>query len=169
MGLVWAGNAHFRQDAKRSIPHDALKPLFDCGIAHFISLQKEKPNRASDLFDVSDYLHDFADTAALICELDLVITVDTATAHLAGALGKPVFILLPFVSDWRWLLGRADSPWYKTARLFRQKKPDDWGPVIEEVAAEVKKLMAGNRDILKPVLWQQENLRRHPDALPLPP
>jgi ADP-heptose:LPS heptosyltransferase len=83
-------------------------------------------------------LRDFADSAALVANLDLVITVDTATAHLAGALGKPVWILTPFNPDWRWLTKREDTPWYPTARLFRQTAPNEWGDTIERIASELK-------------------------------
>ncbi|MDE2029959.1 MAG: tetratricopeptide repeat protein, partial [Alphaproteobacteria bacterium] len=125
IGLVWAGNARFHNDGARSLPFDMLHILLDKGMKHFVSLQKERSEMAAsaDLFDAASMLQDFADTAALISELDLVITVDTAVAHLAGALGKPAWILLPFDADWRWLLGREDSPWYASARLFRQNKP----------------------------------------------
>ena len=84
---------------------------------------------------LGETLTDFADTAALIDQLDLVITVDTSVAHLAGALGKRVWILLPFVADWRWLTDRTDSPWYPSARLFRQETAGDWGGVVAQVAA----------------------------------
>jgi ADP-heptose:LPS heptosyltransferase len=116
------------------------------------------------LFDAAPLLKNFADTAAIIAELDLVIAVDTAIAHLAGAVGKPVWILLPFDSDWRWLLGREDSPWYPTARLFRQKQPRDWTPVIETVAIEAQKLIAGDDSVLQPPVWDRENLRQNPYA-----
>jgi ADP-heptose:LPS heptosyltransferase len=100
----------------------------------FISLQKH-PSRSNDskLIDWTSELHDFADTAGLIANLDLVITVDTAVAHLAGALGNPVWVLVPFVPDWRWMLDRNDSPWYPTMRLFRQPHLGDWGAVVSEV------------------------------------
>jgi ADP-heptose:LPS heptosyltransferase len=87
---------------------------------------------------LGEQLTDFADTAALISELDLVITVDTAVAHVAGALGKPVWILLPFVADWRWLQDREDSPWYPSARLFRQPAPTNWGSVIKRLREELR-------------------------------
>jgi ADP-heptose:LPS heptosyltransferase len=85
------------------------------------------------VFDFSDKLTDFAETAALIANMDLVITVDTAVAHLAGAMGKPVWVLLPFVPDWRWMMDREDSPWYPTMRLFRQKSIGQWDEVIVRV------------------------------------
>jgi ADP-heptose:LPS heptosyltransferase len=91
--------------------------------------------RRSDILDFGNDLKSFSDTAALIANLDLVISVDTSVAHLAGALAKPVWILLPFIPDWRWLLDRDDSPWYPTARLFRQDERRSWGPVLEDVRA----------------------------------
>jgi ADP-heptose:LPS heptosyltransferase len=86
----------------------------------------------------SDELNDFSDTAALVQEMDLVISVDTSVAHLAGALGKTVWIVLPFVPDWRWMLDRADSPWYPTATLFRQSRLDDWSTVVDDVARRLR-------------------------------
>jgi hypothetical protein len=143
VGLAWAGSPTHTNDANRSIALERLLPLtrFD---VQCVSLQKEI--RATDLpflagpavlCRLGEELTDFAATAALLSELDLVITVDTSIAHLAGALGKPVWILLPYVADWRWLREREDSPWYPTARLFRQAAPGDWGGVIERVAAEL--------------------------------
>jgi ADP-heptose:LPS heptosyltransferase len=100
------------------------------------------------LADVSGELTDFGETAALIANLDLVITVDTAMGHLTGAMGKPVWIMVPKASDWRWLLDRSDSPWYPTARLFRQQTPGEWDPVIAEVtAALAAELRAGAEGI----------------------
>ena len=124
------------------MPLARLAPLAGAGGVSFVSLQKPLP--ASDvpslglfpgLADISGELVDFGETAALIANLDLVITVDTAMGHLTGALGRPVWILLPKACDWRWMLQRSDSPWYPTARLFRQQTPGAWEPVIAEAAA----------------------------------
>ena len=138
LGVVWSGSATRRDNLHRSLrPHD-LAGLTGCTL---FSLQKgDAAAQASDLFDhgrmvdLGPRLGDFADTAAAIAALDLVITVDTAVAHLAGALGKPVWILLPNpTSAFLWMAGRSDSPWYPTARLFRQAEPGDWSPVIGEL------------------------------------
>ncbi|HEY8668232.1 MAG TPA: glycosyltransferase family 9 protein, partial [Tepidisphaeraceae bacterium] len=97
-----------------------------------------------NLIDFTNQLHDFADTAALIAQLDLVITCDTAVAHLAGAMGKPTWIALPFAAPWRWMQGRLDSPWYPTVRLFRQSVPNDWSTPLRQIAAELALGSAGN-------------------------
>jgi tetratricopeptide (TPR) repeat protein len=144
-GLVWSGNPAHRQDASRSIPLEALSPLKDQGV-EFVSLQKEV--RPSDVhwvatlcrWNLGDDLQDFGDTAALISQLDVVISVDTSVAHVAGALGARVWILLPFVPDWRWMQGRRDSPWYPTARLFRQSVRGQWGEPIQAVHEELMAL-----------------------------
>jgi tetratricopeptide (TPR) repeat protein len=140
VGLVWGGSSQHRNDSQRSIEFSALAPLLSADV-QWISLQKEaRPGDADLLRDsprilaVGDDLRDFADTAAVIDCLDLVISVDTSIAHLAGAMGKPVWILLPFNSDWRWLLDRNDSPWYPSARLFRQRQFGSWSHVIAGVA-----------------------------------
>jgi ADP-heptose:LPS heptosyltransferase len=119
-----------------------LAPL---GAVHghaFVSLQKPFPPADADdvrlfpnLVDMSSALTDFDETAAIIANLDLVITVDTSMGHLAGAIGKPVWILLSRASDWRWLIDRDDTPWYPTARLFRQPQPGAWAPVVADVVA----------------------------------
>jgi ADP-heptose:LPS heptosyltransferase len=116
----------------------------------FFSLQKGAAARESarapagmDLTDLGVHIRDFADTAAILAGLDLVITVDTAVAHLAGALGRPVWILVAKPSDWRWLLDREDSPWYPTARLFRQSEPDDWQPVLTRLFDALAAVTAG--------------------------
>jgi tetratricopeptide (TPR) repeat protein len=140
IGIAWAGYAGHGNDRNRSIGLEPLLALAASGI-NLISLQKEVSAQDRGLLGahaiprLGEEFTDFADTAAAIVELDLVISVDTAVAHLAGAMGKPVFILLPCAPDWRWLLDRVDSPWYPTARLFRQKRPGDWDSVIAEVRA----------------------------------
>jgi ADP-heptose:LPS heptosyltransferase len=110
----------------------------------FYSLQKgeaakeaKNPPPGMYLLDYTEEIKDFSDTAAFVENLDLIIAVDTAVAHLAGALGRPVWVLLPFNQDWRWLLNRQDSPWYPTMRLFRQPNPGDWESVIKKVANEL--------------------------------
>jgi hypothetical protein len=144
-GFAWSGSRTLVNDINRSIPLEAMRPLFT-HVATPVSLQKDvrdedRPALAgARLGEANAALDNFADTAALIEHLDLVITVDTSVAHLAGALGKAVWILLPFSPDWRWLLDRADSPWYPTARLFRQPRIGDWASVIDEVAAALADL-----------------------------
>ncbi len=104
------------------------------------SLQKGEPAEQLDenVVDIGKDINDFADTAAVIENLDLIISVDTATAHLAGAMGKPVWVLLTKIPDWRWLLDREDCPWYPTMKLFRQKNLGDWDEVVERVGVELK-------------------------------
>ncbi|MFL5251548.1 MAG: glycosyltransferase family 9 protein [Rhodopila sp.] len=133
IGLAWTGRPTHPNDRRRSVPLSMLLPVAEAGPAAFVSLQKPFPVRDHEtmmqfpyMTDLSDELKDFGETAALIENLDLVVTVDTSMGHLAGALGKPVWILIPKAADWRWLLDRDDSPWYPTARLFRQQKPGDW-------------------------------------------
>ena len=147
VGVVWAGSATHRNDHNRSLPLDMLRGLLCTEGVQFLSLQKEL--RAGDAALLQSHggmrllgedLADFTDTASVVAQLDLVIAVDTAVAHLAGALGKPVWILLPFSADWRWLLGRQDSPWYPTARLFRQPAIGDWASVIAQVAAALQRV-----------------------------
>jgi Flp pilus assembly protein TadD len=139
IGISWAGNPRHRNDRNRSIPPAQLGPLAAAHIA-WVSLQKEAPSNDRPnlpLLDWTSELNDFADTASLIHNLDLVITVDTAVAHLAGALGKPTWLLLPYVPDWRWMLNRADSPWYPSMRLFRQTQSGDWSMPVEKIAQEL--------------------------------
>ena len=148
VGLVWSGNPGHTDDRNRSVPFEALSPLWRVPGVSWVGLQVGQragdPRRAGDsaVHDLSPALGDFAETAAAIAALDLVVTVDTAVAHLAGALGQPVWLLLPRVPDWRWLLGREDSPWYPTARLFRQERPGDWAGVIGRVTAELEAFAA---------------------------
>jgi Tfp pilus assembly protein PilF len=148
IGLAWIGRPTHPNDRRRSLPLARLAPLGRVGGASFVSLQKPLPpaDAASvalfpGLADLSDALADFGETAAVIANLDLVITADTAVAHLAGALGKPVWILLPKAADWRWLIERTDSPWYPTARLFRQNVPGAWEQAIAEVAAALAEVL----------------------------
>ena len=137
IGLVWAGSRTKIADHERSLPPALLTPLLDLPGLHFFSLQKAGPNPLV-ITDVMEEMHDFADTAALIANLDLVISVDTAAAHLTAALGKPVWLLNRLNTDWRWLTNRSDSPWYPTLRLFRQTSPGDWGPVLDDVIAALR-------------------------------
>ncbi len=139
VGLVWAGRPTHPNDSRRSLRLDALAGLLDLPDIQWVSLQKPLPPRDTERFaalgltDVSPDLPDFAATAALLTRLDLVISIDSAVAHLAGALGKPVWIMTPTPADWRWLQDRADSPWYPSLRLFRQEKPGAWPPLIAAV------------------------------------
>jgi len=142
VGLAWSGNPQHDNDHNRSIPLANLTRILNAG-ADFISLQKDlRPDDATllkqaGIIDLTSHLTDFAETAALLSCLDLVISVDTSVAHLAGALGHPAWVLLPFVPDFRWLLGRDDSPWYPTMRLFRQDERRNWQLVLERVRDEL--------------------------------
>ena len=143
VGLVWKGNPAFENDADRSLPSlDILAPLGDIASIHFVSLQKGAGEDESGhppgnlrLANVGPHFESFADSAAVVSQLDLVISVDTAIAHLAGALGVPCWILLPYYkTDWRWLTDREDSPWYPgVVRLFRQTRMSEWGDVVERL------------------------------------
>jgi hypothetical protein len=146
IGIVWAGSPKHQNDANRSCPLIHFQRLTEVEDVALFSLQKNeketgltlKESGLNQVINLSPFLSDFADTAAAIMKLELVITVDTAVAHLAGALGKPVWVLLPFAPDWRWLLNREDSPWYPTMRLFRQRAPEDWESVFERVVSALK-------------------------------
>ncbi|MGY0573465.1 tetratricopeptide repeat protein [Bradyrhizobium sp. RDM12] len=151
VGLVWAGNPDHKNDHNRSMALRTLAPLLDCD-AQFVSLQKavRDQDRAflaerRDILDLTEHLTDFSETAALMSCLDLVISVDTSVAHLAGALGVPVWTVVPFNPDWRWLLNRDDSPWYHSMKLFRQPKRGDWANVVEDVRRELERLVAAWR------------------------
>ncbi|WP_190275229.1 tetratricopeptide repeat protein [Collimonas fungivorans] len=149
IGLVGSGNAGNTNDHRRSMPLQEFAPLLQLEGADFFLVQKDI--RASDhayvqqtpkLWVVAHDIADFDDTAAIIANLDLVISVDTSVAHLSGALGVPVWILLPWVPDWRWLLDREDSPWYPSARLFRQEQTGDWQGVIERVMSALNTFLS---------------------------
>jgi hypothetical protein len=144
VGLVWAGSAAQREDRWRSCRLSDLAPLRELRDLRFYSLQlgpaaEQLRDQPFEIIDLSSHLTDFAETAAAIANLDLVITVDTAVAHLAGAMGRPVWNMLFATSDWRWLLDREDSPWYPTMRLFRQRERGRWEDVVSRVAEELRK------------------------------
>jgi hypothetical protein len=143
VGLAWAGNPKQQRDHMRSCRFEELLPLFELAGIHWVCLQKDIP--AADREVVADRdrlervdLSDFAAAAQRVSGLDLVISVDTSVAHLAGALGVPVWILLARASDWRWLLQRDDSPWYPSARLVRQREAGDWKDVVRRVSEALK-------------------------------
>jgi ADP-heptose:LPS heptosyltransferase len=140
VGLVWAGRPTHPNDSRRSIPLAMLAPLAGLDNVALVSLQKVLPARDqaaraafTNMIDVADELTDFGQTAAVVANLDLVVTVDSAAGHLAGALGRPVWVMMPTPSDWRWMIDRTDSPWYPTMRMFRQPKPGDWATVLAQV------------------------------------
>ena len=165
LGVAWAGNPAHSNDRRRSLPPDVVARLLALGVGRVVNLQVgpragdlRSGDRADDagqgahdggqsagdggqsageawVDDLSPFLTDYAETAALIANVDLVLTVDTSVAHVAGALGVPCWVMLPFAPDWRWMLGRDDTPWYTSLRLFRQQRPGDWDGVIDVVAA----------------------------------
>ncbi|MBV8650975.1 MAG: glycosyltransferase family protein, partial [Alphaproteobacteria bacterium] len=150
IGLVWAGNPGHRNDRQRSVELNLLRPLLQLTGVRFVALQRELRggdaailSDAGSVLSLGERLESLCDTAAVISQLDLVITVDTAVAHLAGAMGKPVWILLPFCPDFRWLLDREDSPWYPSARLFRQKVRGDWRSVVDDVGQALTPHLSG--------------------------
>ena len=164
VGLVWSGNPDHKNDHNRSMALRTLAPLLDCDV-QFVSLQKgiRDQDRAflgehPDIVDLTEQLTDFSETAALMSCLDLVISVDTSVVHLAGALGAPVWTLLPFNPDWRWLLNRDDSPWYQSMRLFRQPEIGDWASVVDRVRVELEGLVSA---------WRPE-ARSHQSKAPSP-
>lgn len=149
VGLVWAGRTTYIKDIVRSMSLSLFAPLGQSEGVSFYSLQygpagQQEAPVGLNLIRLDSQLRDFSDTAALVSELDLLITVDTAPAHLAGALGKPVWTLLPFNGDWRWGMTGDTTPWYPTMRLFRQPKIGDWASVVQSVAGELSKLASSN-------------------------
>ncbi len=173
IGVAWAGSQDHVNDARRSIDVGRLAPLFAIPDTSFVSLQvgpraadvaRIKHGKTGDLpiEDLSSAFATFADSAAAISALDLVITVDTSVAHLAGALGKPAWVLLPWVTDWRWMLGREDSPWYPTMRLFRQHRGEDWAVVIARVAKHLRAAADGDAAALVPFKRRASTERRRP-------
>ncbi len=147
VGLVWAGNPNHPKDRARSIPLTLLEPLFGIEGAHWFSLQlgpaaAQLGAAKAKITDFTPTIRDMADTAALMANMDLIISVDTSPVHLAGALGKPTWLLIPYSPDWRWLLDREDSPWYPTMRLFRQPKAGDWQSVVDALEVAMKQKLA---------------------------
>jgi Flp pilus assembly protein TadD len=148
VGLVWGGSPRHLNDFRRSIDLARLRPILDVPGVSFVSLQVGPP--AADLaalptgavVDLSAELTDFSETAGAMMNLDLIIAVDTAVVHLAGSLARPTWVMLPFAPDWRWMIGRDDSTWYPTLRLYRQSAPSDWNSVITRVAADLASLVA---------------------------
>lgn len=142
IGVVWAGNPRHSNDRNRSMPASCLDPLVHGATGSFFSLQvgaTAEDGQALLIHDLGAEIGDFSDTAAIIANLDLVISVDTAVAHLAGAMGRPTWMVLPHVPEWRWLLDREDTPWYPTMRLFRQRAPGDWRELMDRVMTEMAK------------------------------
>jgi Tfp pilus assembly protein PilF len=148
IGIAWAGRPTHVNDGNRSAGLAAFAPIAELDGVALISLQKGSAQsaiaeyfRCAPLLNLGAVIGDFMDTMAILENLDLIVTVDTSLAHLAGAMGKPVWILLPYAPDWRWLVGRSDSPWYPTARLFRQARPGDWVGVGHEVRAALRRML----------------------------
>jgi tetratricopeptide (TPR) repeat protein len=139
VGVVWAGNPVYPADRKRSVPFPVLAPLLSVPGVSFVSLQVGEAEAASQgfAFDAAPMLVDYADTAAALMALDLVISVDTSTAHLAGALDRPVWLLNRADTDWRWLLERSDTPWYPSMKIFRQRAPGDWPSAVSAIVSEL--------------------------------
>jgi ADP-heptose:LPS heptosyltransferase len=151
IGLACSGNPEFKNDRNRSIPLGKFAPLISDKYRFYLI---QKGIRAEDeiflantptLQYLGNQLSDFDDTAACVAQMDIIISVDTSLVHLAGALGKPVWVLLPWAPEWRWLLDREDSPWYPTARLFRQQTMGDWAGAIERVVNALNTYQPRNR------------------------
>jgi tetratricopeptide (TPR) repeat protein len=161
VGVVWAGNPEHANDMRRSLAFATLAPVLAVPGVSFVSLQvgprtADAVRADNKIAELPSSLEDFADTAGAVAALDLVLSVDTATAHLAGAMGKPTWVLLPWVSDWRWLIGREDNPWYPTMRLFRQRAGEAWADVMARVAAELDAVVRGDAARLAPFKTQGE-------------
>jgi tetratricopeptide (TPR) repeat protein len=140
IGIIWAGNPRHQNDHNRSVPFAALAPLIEFAKPHLVSLQRDGGSddaKAAGLFDATPYIHDFADSAAAMAALDLVITIDSAPAHLAGSMGIPVWVLLPFSPDWRWEQKGEKSLWYQSMKLYRQQRPKDWESVLNAILGDL--------------------------------
>ncbi len=147
VGIAWAGRPTHNNDRNRTVPLSTLFPLASVPGHVFVSLQKgpaknqlaEWPGKVPPL-DADPLLQTFDDTAALVENLDLVVCVDTSVGHVAGALGKPAWVLLPFAPDWRWMIGRMDTPWYPSLRLYRQPRAKEWGNAVEHIMEDFARL-----------------------------
>jgi Tetratricopeptide repeat len=148
VGIVWAGNSAHGNDRNRSMPLEKFAPLLSVPGVDFISVQREVNAAQAEILDAHGVVRfghefmDFADTAAIVAMLDLLISVDTSVAHLAGAMGKAVGLLIPFAPDWRWLCDRSDTKWYPSMRIFRQRAPSDWDELIDRVRNELSEAAA---------------------------
>jgi len=144
IGVVWGGSPAHGNDSRRSVPLKLIAALFQDTRFQFYSLNRDMKAGDAELLptlpitDLTPRIKNFADAAKLVGQLDLIITCDTATAHLAGGLGVPVWVMLPFAPDWRWLTDRSDNPWYPATRLFRQPKISDWAGVVSQVQDALK-------------------------------
>lgn len=150
IGLAWAGSPHLAADRQRSLPPQQLAALFAVPGVKFFSLHKSGP-AAPEHFPIMDFMaevEDFVGTAALIANLDLVISVDVAVAHLAAVLGKPVWLLNRFEPCWRWFAHRNDSPWYPSMRLYRQPRPGDWDTVGANITRDLHAFTTVSRNSL---------------------
>jgi hypothetical protein len=148
VGIAWSGNPNHLNDHNRSIPLEELLPRLSdsfewVSIQKFIRADEQALLAESNVRHFGDEIKDFADTAALLQCLDVVVSVDTSVAHLAGAVGRPIWIMVPYLPDWRWLLERDDNPWYPTARLFRQTHAGEWSDVFDRIEAALHALLAG--------------------------
>ncbi|HIJ85550.1 MAG TPA: tetratricopeptide repeat protein, partial [Magnetococcales bacterium] len=159
IGLAWRGNPRQKNDGNRSMDPQALRPLLEVPGCTFVNLQKDAAaadlqtfSGCRDFIDLSHELSDFAMTAALITHLDLVISVDTSIIHLTGALGRPGWVMLAAIPDWRWLLQRQDSPWYPTLRLLRQPGARQWDAVVNEIVVRLQAVLAGKMPVLWPLI-----------------
>lgn len=171
VGIVWGGNPLNAEDRFRSLPLQMLAPLAGTPGVRFYALQKgprehevAAPPPGLDIVDLGPEIGDFADTAAAITQLDLVISVCTSVAHLTGALGKPLWVMLHRAADWRWFTERSDSPWYPTATLFRQTRRGEWNDVVERVRAALEELAAASPKAVKPPTVRMQASKRAPPA-----
>jgi ADP-heptose:LPS heptosyltransferase len=146
---VWSGNAAYSADRTRSMPPEVFAPLLEVPGVSWFAPQRDVTDEAARVLEhagvtrVGDQLGDFAEIAAFVANLDLVVTVDTSFAHVAGALGRPLWLMLSHSPHWPWMLGRDETAWYPTARIFRQHSPGEWGPAVESAAAALRQFARG--------------------------